>query len=413
MRAPPEMSKKLHLQLVSLVSALLVAPASYADFKDAYKDGVRAAEDQNWALVETKMREALRQESTPQAKVRLYGMRFEPYIPHHYLALAASAKNNCAAALAALNNGAHQSALSAARDATPLVAVEQQIKRRCQSAASSIPSSSIPSPSIPSSGIPLQSIPTPNVASAPITSPVSQVPTVTTPVATTPIAAPVVKPPATVQTPATRPSTTPTPPVAVAPTLANADIASVRSAVQALKRELSAARSTYAKPELAVAASAKSAELNALEQEATRLTQDLERAIANVDTALLSRTGTAASAASTRATTLKLAANAALAAAAPLARQAAPPALAQIAKSFFGGDFKTAAQANVESLQGKALAHALLVRAAARYSMYVAQGESKAEQLNAVKADLTRAKSVDATVRPSAKYFSPRLIQLY
>ena len=408
MRAPPEMSKKLHLQLVSLVSALLVASASYADFKDAYKDGVRAAGDQNWALVETKMREALSDEPTPQAKVRLYGMRFEPYLPHHYLALAASAKNNCAAALAALNNSAHQSALSGARDATPLVTVEQQIKRRCQSTASSIPS-----PSIPSSGIPLQSIPTPNVASAPITSPVSQVPTVTTPVATTPIAAPVVKPPATVQTPATRPSTTPTPTVAVAPTLANADIASVRSAVQALKRELSAARSTYAKPELAVAASAKSAELNALEQEAMRLTQDLERAIANVDTALLSRTGTAASAASTRATTLKLAANAALAAAAPLARQAAPPALAQIAKSFFGGDFKTAAQANVESLQGKALAHALLVRAAARYSMYVAQGESKAEQLNAVKVDLTRAKSVDATVRPSAKYFSPRLIQLY
>ena len=408
MRAPPEMSKKLHLQLVSLVSALLVASASYADFKDAYKDGVRAAGDQNWALVETKMREALSDEPTPQAKVRLYGMRFEPYLPHHYLALAASAKNNCAAALAALNNSAHQSALSGARDATPLVTVEQQIKRRCQSAAPSIAQPNVTSaPITPASS-------TAPAATTPIaTTPIATTPIATTPVATTPIAAPVVKPPATVQTPATRPSTTPTPTVAVAPTLANADIASVRSAVQALKRELSAARSTYAKPELAVAASAKSAELNALEQEATRLTQDLERAIANVDTALLSRTGTAASAASTRATTLKLAANAALAAAAPLARQAAPPALAQIAKSFFGGDFKTAAQANVESLQGKALAHALLVRAAARYSMYVAQGESKAEQLNAVKVDLTRAKSVDATVRPSAKYFSPRLIQLY
>ena len=153
--------------------------------------------------------------------------------------------------------------------------------------------------------------------------------------------------------------------------------------------------------------------MTALEQAAARLSQDLDRAIANVDAALLGRTGSAAGAASTRATTLKLAANAALAAAAPLARQAAPPALAQLAKSFFGGDFKAAAQADVESLQGKALAHALLLRAAARYSMYVAQGESKADQLNAVKADLTRAKSVDATVRPSAKYFSPRLIPLY
>ena len=379
MRAPI-MSKTPRNTFCGLLTLLLIAPLSYADFKDAYKDGVRAAEDQNWALVESKMREALNAEPTPQSKVRLYGMRFEPYLPHHYLALAASARNNCAAALAALSNGGHQSALSGARDAAPLLAVEAQIKKRCQAAAPSIP---------------------------PVTPPV--LPNVSTPPITPP---PVVKPPVTVQTPPSRPQTPVTQPVQ-APTLASGEVASVRNAVQALKRELSAARSTFAKPELAAAASAKSAELKALDLEAARLSQDLDRAIANVDAALLSRTGSAASAAGTRATALKLAAISALAAAAPLARQAAPAALAQIAKSFFGGDFKAAAQTNVESLQGKALAHALLVRAAARYSMYVAQGESKAEQLSAVKADLTRAKSVDATVRPSAKYFSPRLIQLY
>ena len=383
MRALLMLSKKRCLKLASLLIALLVASASYADFKGAYKDGVRAAEDQNWALVETKMREALGDEPTPQAKVRLYGMRFEPYIPHHYLALAASAKNNCAAALAALNNGGHQSALASARDAATLVAVEQQIKKRCQNVASSIPVPALPVPALP----------VPPIAA--------------------PVAPPIVKPPVTVQAPVQTPPTTPVTETAAAPALASNEIANVRSAVQALKRELSAARSTFAKPELAAAARAKSGELIALEQAAARLSQDLDRAIANVDAALLGRTGSAASAASTRATTLKLAANAALAASAPLARQAAPPALAQIAKSFFGGDFKAAAQADVESLQGKALAHALLLRAAARYSMYVAQGESKADQLNAVKADLTRAKSVDATVRPSAKYFSPRLIPLY
>ena len=388
MRAPLMLSKKRCLKLASLLIALLVASASYADFKGAYKDGVRAAEDQNWALVETKMREALGDEPTPQAKVRLYGMRFEPYIPHHYLALAASAKNNCAAALAALNNGGHQSALAGARDAATLVAVEQQIKKRCQNVAASIPVPALPVPALP-----VPALPVPPIAA--------------------PVAPPIVKPPVTDQTPAQTPATTPVTETAAAPALASNEIASVRSALQALKRELSAARSTFAKPELAAAARAKSGELTALEQAAARLSQDLDRAIANVDAALLGRTGSAAGAASTRATTLKLAANAALAAAAPPARQAAPPALAQIAKSFFGGDFKAAAQADVESLQGKALAHALLLRAAARYSMYVAQGESKADQLNAVKADLTRAKSVDATVRPSAKYFSPRLIPLY
>ncbi len=383
MRNQPNVSKNLRFKLAFLLIALLIAPISYADFKDAYKDGVRAAEDQNWALVDSKMREALSSEPTPQAKVRLYGMRFEPYLPHHYLALAASARNNCAAALAALNNGGHQSALAGARDNAGLLAAEKQIKSRCQNAAPNVVPPSVPPPSVP----------------PPITPPV------TPPIATPPV----VRPPVTVQTPPNRPTT----PVAAAPTLASTEIASVRSAVQTLKRELSAARSTYAKLELAAAASVKAAELNALEQDAARLSQDLERAVTNVDATLLSRTGSAASAASARATALKLSANAALAAAAPVARQAAPAALAQIAKSFFGGDFKAAAQTNVESLQGKALAHALLVRAAARYSMYVAQGESKFEQLTAVKADLARAKSVDATVRPSAKYFSPRLIQLY
>ena len=375
--------KNRQAKLTFLLIALLFAPLSYADFKDAYKDGVSAAEDQNWALVESKMREALSAEPTPQPKVRLYGMRFEPYIPHHYLALAASAKNNCAAALAALNNSAHQSALSGARDAAALVAVELQIKRRCQSAV-------------------------------PIAPP-------TLPVVPPTVVPPPVKPPVAAATQPSRPPTSEPVPVKPAPVdvepakaaLASADIARARSAVQALKRELSAARSTFAKPELAAAMRARSAELNALDADAARLSLDLDRAIANNDAALLSRTGSAASTAGTRATTLKLAAISALAAAAPLTRQAAPAALAQIAKFYFGGDFKAAALTNVDSLQGKALAHALLVRAAARYSLYIAQGSSKAEQLTAVKADLTRAKSADASVRPSAKYFSPRLIQLY
>ena len=393
--------KNRHAKLTFLLIALLFAPQSYADFKDAYKDGVRAAEDQNWALVESKMREALSAEPTPQAKVRLYGMRFEPYIPHHYLALAASAKNNCATALAALNNSAHQSALSGARDAAPLVAVEQQIKRRCQSAAPIAP------PTLPV---------VPDAATSPIIVPPAVKPPVAA--ATQPSRVPTSEP-----VPAAKPAIVDVEPAAKAvivdvepaakAALASADIARARSAVQALKRELSAARSTFAKPELAAAMRAQSAELNALDADAARLSLDLDRAIANIDAALLSRTGSAAGTAGTRATTLKLAAISALAAAAPLARQAAPAALAQIAKFYFAGDFKAAALTNVDSLQGKALAHALLVRAAARYSLYIAQGESKAEQLTAVKADLTRAKSADASVRPSAKYFSPRLIQLY
>ena len=103
----------------------------------------------------------------------------------------------------------------------------------------------------------------------------------------------------------------------------------------------------------------------------------------------------------------------ALAAAAPAVRPTPPVALQQLAQLYFSGEFAKAAQSNVDTLQGKALAHALLLRAASRFSLFVAQGESRAEQLQAVKDDLARAKRSDASVRPSIKYFSPRLIELY
>jgi hypothetical protein len=360
------------------LGAVFFAGTSFADFKSAYTDGVRASDSQDWALVETKMREALSGEPTSQAKVRLYGMRFEPYLPYHYLALAAAARGNCGAALAALNNSGHQAALAGARDAEALFAAEAQIQRRCQNGAVTPPTTA-PPPVVP----------------APLPLPI--------------VKPPLVKPPVTAQPPSVIPAV-----IAQAkPALASEDVARVRALLQGLKRELSAARSAYTRPEIAASAGAKLTELSVLESDSVRLSGELERAINAVDAPLLARTGSAARAASVRASAIKIAGNAALAAAAPIARPVAPAALAGLAKTFFAGDFKLAAQSNVETLQGKALAHALLLRAAARFSLFVAQGESKPEQLVAVKTDLARAKSVDAGVRPSAKYFSPRLVLLY
>jgi hypothetical protein len=355
--------------LLLLLSAGWLSQA-HADFKDAYKDGVRAADDKNWALVESKMREALSQEPNPQAKVRLYGMRFEPYLPHHYLALAANARGNCAAALAAIGNSAHQSALTAARDAANLQNTERAIQKRCQNTTAPAPTVPIAPPA------------------APVAVPAQPAPLVQTP-----------------RTPTANP--------AAAPSLASNDVAQARSAVQLLKRELSAARGALAKPEIAALAANKSGELSALDSESTRLGADVERAVNAVDAALLARSASAARDASARAARLKVAALSAVAAAAPVARTPPPAVLAQLAKLYFNGDFKAAATLNVEALNGKALAHALLLRASARYSLYVSQGETKPEQLSAVKEDLARAKRTDASVRPSVKYFSPRLLALY
>jgi hypothetical protein len=364
-----------------LAALCCIAMTAHADFKGDYTDGVRAAGDKNWALVETKMRAAL-DNAAPQAKVRLYGMRFEAYVPHHYLALAASARGNCAAALAALNNPAHIAALAAAKEAAALAPAEQQIRARCQAQAPSVPAS-LPAP---------PSVPAPPRVTAPPSVPTTQASA----------------PPQATAIPAARPAIAMSAPA----TLPAEDSRRARAAVQGVKRDLGLLRGSFAKPEIAALANAKRAELEALEAQAALLTQQIERAISTVDAAALARSVQATRVAASSVQALKSSALSALAASTPVARQPAPPELAALAALYFSGNFTDAAKASVEALNGKAQAHALLLRAAARYSLYVALGETKPEQLEAVKQDLRRAKRSDPGVRANAKYFSPRLLEL-
>jgi len=75
--------------------AMLVAPAAHADFKQAYARGKEAAAAGRWSEVEARMREAIAEQPQAQARVRIYGMRFEPYVPQYYLGLAAYRQGNC------------------------------------------------------------------------------------------------------------------------------------------------------------------------------------------------------------------------------------------------------------------------------------------------------------------------------
>jgi hypothetical protein len=56
------------------------------------------------------MRAALAGESTPAAKMKLYGMRFEPYVPKLFLGIAAYKRGDCAAALTNLDDPATRAA---------------------------------------------------------------------------------------------------------------------------------------------------------------------------------------------------------------------------------------------------------------------------------------------------------------
>lgn len=89
-------------RLVALVALGALAAAvqvqAQANFREAYARGKEAAANSRWSEVEARMREAIAAEPNPQARVRIYGMRFEPYVPQYFLGLAAYRQGNCAEA---------------------------------------------------------------------------------------------------------------------------------------------------------------------------------------------------------------------------------------------------------------------------------------------------------------------------
>lgn len=82
-----------------MLAALLAASPVLSDYKDSYSRGLEAAKDGDWATVRQRMQEAIQDNPTAAQRVRLYGQRWEPYVPQFYLGLAAFKQGDCATAL--------------------------------------------------------------------------------------------------------------------------------------------------------------------------------------------------------------------------------------------------------------------------------------------------------------------------
>jgi hypothetical protein len=78
-----------------LIAALAATSAAYADVGSDYAKGVAAAKDGKWAEVESTMKSVLAQKGDPAARMRLYGMVFDSYVPRYYLGLAAFRQGRC------------------------------------------------------------------------------------------------------------------------------------------------------------------------------------------------------------------------------------------------------------------------------------------------------------------------------
>jgi hypothetical protein len=80
---------------------LVVAQTATASGKKPaeFSKGIQAQDKGDWVASEKLMREALGKEPEDAQAVRIYGTRYENYLPHYYLGLALYKQGKCAAAL--------------------------------------------------------------------------------------------------------------------------------------------------------------------------------------------------------------------------------------------------------------------------------------------------------------------------
>lgn len=432
---------------------LLLAPSlALADYKSDYRDGVAAAERQDWARVDALMRKAMAEEPEPQARIRLYGQVFVPYVPKFYLGLAAFNRKDCTTAISLLEDSRNASVIRGQR----LEERQQMMLRSCRAqlakAATPVPAPA-PAQPAPATPVPTPAPPKP-VASAPV------------PAAATPAPPPL----ATFDTAraqalqarldrvdaAIANSTRVLGDAALADSRANwqrqleplgGQLRQARGSLNSARQSrdaagLSAVERTLATLEASadkVAQGINSARMRNREVALADARSALERMLGQGERQLAqagdgkSREAQALAQALTQGRANLAASDAARLQGAVQAIEAAGRALeaaqarqalaAQVrgrlqplAEAYLGGDFLRAAQwADEQSLRSVPQAHAeaLLLRAAARFELYVLGGEQDLAQFDLIRNDVRTARRVSASTQPSEKAYSPRFRALF
>lgn len=90
------------------LTLLLAAGAAHADYRETYSRGLAALKAGDYAGARKLFEQALADQPEPALRTRLYGQRYEPYLPQHYLGMAAFQAGDCAAAMAQWSSGASE-----------------------------------------------------------------------------------------------------------------------------------------------------------------------------------------------------------------------------------------------------------------------------------------------------------------
>lgn len=195
--------------------------AAFADFKEDYAQGLKAADDGKWGEVARRMADALAGQSTPEVQMRMYGQRFEPYVPAFFLGIALAKQGDCEMAVQLLRNPATQKVVNDTRARRRLGEFKPvadkglaDCERKLAGGRTEPPKPAEPPVSTPTT--PGSTSPTVASTTPPATTPSTR-PNATTPANTAPATTTPPKPPVVASNTSTPPATTPPKPTVPPP----------------------------------------------------------------------------------------------------------------------------------------------------------------------------------------------------
>ncbi|HEY7412784.1 MAG TPA: hypothetical protein VII13_18735 [Vicinamibacteria bacterium] len=343
-------------------AALLAgALAARADYRDSYRKGLEAVDKGNWPEVVRRMQEAAAEQPREGERVKLYGMRFEDYLPHYYLGLGRFQTGDCQGALQAWAASEGQGAVSRSGQYKTLVRNKQACETRLAQARPS------PSPDTRPAG------PDPTAVAQAVQAAEAQVAR----------AAQLAD--------------------AVGALASDPDLSRTWASEQALGGAEGQARGALGTARERLDSGRRKPDLAAL-VEARDLAQGAARQLEGVRREATARREAAARAAEKRLQDELRAANAAPGAGAP------PAPLFLAAGAYFEGRYQLAQEmlAGPAALGGRAGAQALLLRAAARHALYLIGGEADDTLKQAALSDVASCRKRDPAFAPDPRFFSPR-----
>jgi type IV secretory pathway VirB10-like protein len=116
------------------VVVLLPIPAR-ADYKESYRKGMEAVDRKQWPEAAKRMQEALAENPKEGESIRLYGSRFETYLPYFYLGHALVNTGDCDGAVKAFATSEEQGAIGS----TPKRAELVEERKKCEARVAKAP----------------------------------------------------------------------------------------------------------------------------------------------------------------------------------------------------------------------------------------------------------------------------------